>query len=76
MVFVGINAPTSQSFLNYVLLAIVYGSILLYRRKPLKVVLHASLRLPLLTIEFHLRNLYRTKILYAGVLLYTEAAHS
>lgn len=50
MVFVGINAPTSQSFLNYVLLAIVYGSILLYRRKPLKVVLHASLRLPLLTI--------------------------
>ncbi|KAL8026678.1 hypothetical protein ABFX02_14G044100 [Erythranthe guttata] len=32
----GINAPTSQSFLNYVLLALVYGSIMLYRRKPLK----------------------------------------
>lgn len=32
----GINAPTSQSFLNYVLLAIVYGAIMLYRRKPLK----------------------------------------
>ncbi|PQP93629.1 solute carrier family 35 member F1-like [Prunus yedoensis var. nudiflora] len=32
----GINAPTSQSFLNYVLLAIVYGAIMLYRWKPLK----------------------------------------
>ncbi|KAF8041323.1 hypothetical protein BT93_A0054 [Corymbia citriodora subsp. variegata] len=32
----GINAPTSQSFLNYVLLAIVYGSIALHRRQPLK----------------------------------------
>ncbi|ONI29184.1 hypothetical protein PRUPE_1G186000 [Prunus persica] len=32
----GIKAPTSQSFLNYVLLAIVYGAIMLYRRKPLK----------------------------------------
>ncbi|PSS35896.1 Solute carrier family 35 member like [Actinidia chinensis var. chinensis] len=32
----GINAPTSQSFLNYVLLALVYGSTLLYRRKALK----------------------------------------
>ncbi|KAL5578212.1 hypothetical protein UlMin_019911, partial [Ulmus minor] len=28
-----INASTAQSFLNYVLLAIVYGSIILYRRK-------------------------------------------
>ncbi|KAH6809186.1 solute carrier family 35 protein [Perilla frutescens var. frutescens] len=32
----GINAPTSQSFLNYVLLALVYGSIMLYRRQSLK----------------------------------------
>ncbi|KAH9727800.1 solute carrier family 35 protein [Citrus sinensis] len=32
----GINAPTSQSFFNYVLLAIVYGSLMLYRRQPLK----------------------------------------
>ncbi|KAL9269096.1 Solute carrier family 35 member F1-like protein [Drosera capensis] len=32
----GVNAPTSQSFANYVLLGLVYGSILLYRRKPLK----------------------------------------
>ncbi|KAL8483159.1 hypothetical protein ACS0TY_026007 [Phlomoides rotata] len=32
----GINAPTSQSLLNYVLLALVYGSIMLYRRQALK----------------------------------------
>ncbi|KAL9263745.1 Solute carrier family 35 member F1-like protein [Drosera capensis] len=32
----GVNAPTSQSFANYVLLALVYGSVVLYRRKPLK----------------------------------------
>ncbi|KAB5569654.1 hypothetical protein DKX38_003447 [Salix brachista] len=32
----GINAPTSQSFLNYVLLAIVYGIIMLYRKQALK----------------------------------------
>lgn len=43
VVFVGINAPTSQSFLNYVLLAIVYGAIMLYRRKPLKVVFCTSI---------------------------------
>ncbi|XP_051150059.1 uncharacterized protein LOC127264530 isoform X2 [Andrographis paniculata] len=32
----GINAPTSQSFVNYVLLALIYGSIMLYRRQALK----------------------------------------
>ncbi|AEE79902.1 unnamed protein product [Arabidopsis thaliana] len=32
----GINVPTSQCFLNYVLLAIVYGSIMLYRRSDIK----------------------------------------
>ncbi|PIA29707.1 hypothetical protein AQUCO_05800071v1 [Aquilegia coerulea] len=32
----GINAPTSQSFANYVLLAIVYGSVLIYRKEKLK----------------------------------------
>ncbi|XP_019054623.1 PREDICTED: solute carrier family 35 member F1-like [Nelumbo nucifera] len=32
----GIDAPTSQSFANYVLLAIVYGSILINRKKWLK----------------------------------------
>ncbi|KAE8714496.1 mediator of RNA polymerase II transcription subunit 28-like [Hibiscus syriacus] len=33
---IGINAPTSQSFLNYVLLAVVYGGVMLYRRQALK----------------------------------------
>ncbi|CAN6804199.1 unnamed protein product, partial [Brassica oleracea] len=32
----GINAPTSQSFLGYVLLAIVYGSIMLYLKSVIK----------------------------------------
>ncbi|TXG72892.1 hypothetical protein EZV62_001471 [Acer yangbiense] len=32
----GINAPTSQSFLNYVLLVIVYGSYMLYKKRSLK----------------------------------------
>ncbi|KAK0608937.1 hypothetical protein LWI29_038399 [Acer saccharum] len=32
----GINAPTSQSFLNYVLLVIVYGSYMLYKKRALK----------------------------------------
>uniref|UniRef100_A0A7N0UQ02 Solute carrier family 35 member F1 n=1 Tax=Kalanchoe fedtschenkoi TaxID=63787 RepID=A0A7N0UQ02_KALFE len=32
----GINAPTSQSFLNYVLLGVVYVSCMIYRRKALK----------------------------------------
>ncbi|CDP19272.1 unnamed protein product [Coffea canephora] len=32
----GINAPTSQSFLNYVLLGVIYGGVMIYRRKPLK----------------------------------------
>lgn len=31
----GINAPTAQSLLNYLLLALIYGSVLLVRRKPL-----------------------------------------
>ncbi|KAL6900696.1 hypothetical protein ACP4OV_005372 [Aristida adscensionis] len=31
----GINAPTSQSLLNYILLALVYGCVLIYRRQPL-----------------------------------------
>nr|CAB3481596.1 unnamed protein product [Digitaria exilis]CAB3483681.1 unnamed protein product [Digitaria exilis] len=31
----GINAPTSQSLLNYILLALVYGCVVLYRRQPL-----------------------------------------
>ncbi|CAH8269144.1 unnamed protein product [Arabidopsis lyrata] len=33
----GISAPTSQSFLGYVSLALVYGGIMLYRRSTIKV---------------------------------------
>ncbi|CAH8350045.1 unnamed protein product [Eruca vesicaria subsp. sativa] len=32
----GINVPTTQSFLSYMLLAIVYGGIMLYRRPTIK----------------------------------------
>ncbi|CAH8350049.1 unnamed protein product [Eruca vesicaria subsp. sativa] len=32
----GFNAPTTQSFLSYMLLAIVYGGIMLYRRQTIK----------------------------------------
>jgi len=47
----GINAPTSQSFLNYVLLAIVYGSIVLYRKKPLKAKWYYYIPLGLVDVE-------------------------
>ncbi|KAK4752430.1 hypothetical protein SAY87_021228 [Trapa incisa] len=47
----GINAPTSQSFLNYVLLAIVYGSIMLYRRKSLKAKWYSYAALGLVDVE-------------------------
>ncbi|GLJ09124.1 hypothetical protein SUGI_0102270 [Cryptomeria japonica] len=38
----GINVPTSQSFLNYVPLAIVFGSIVIHRGKGLRV-MHISI---------------------------------
>ncbi|WJX75074.1 hypothetical protein P8452_58643 [Trifolium repens] len=47
----GINAPTSQSLLNYVFLMIVYGSILLYRRKPLKAKWYYYILLGLVDVE-------------------------
>ncbi|XP_012568015.1 uncharacterized protein [Cicer arietinum] len=47
----GINAPTSQSFLNYVFLAVVYGGILLYRRKPLKAKWYYYILLGLVDVE-------------------------
>ncbi|KAJ7979071.1 Solute carrier family 35 member F1 [Quillaja saponaria] len=47
----GINAPTSQSFLNYVLLAIIYGSIMLYRRKALKAKWYYYILLGLVDVE-------------------------
>ncbi|GMP78331.1 hypothetical protein CsSME_00034284 [Camellia sinensis var. sinensis] len=47
----GINAPTSQTFLNYVFLAIVYGGILLYRRKALKAKWYYYILLGLVDVE-------------------------
>ncbi|XP_038705339.1 solute carrier family 35 member F1-like isoform X2 [Tripterygium wilfordii] len=47
----GINAPTSQSFLNYVLLAIVYGGIMLYRRQALKAKWYYYILLALVDVE-------------------------
>lgn len=47
----GINAPTSQSLLNYVLLALVYGGFLLYRRKPLQMNWYYYLLLSFIDVE-------------------------
>ncbi|XP_057958847.1 uncharacterized protein LOC131151604 [Malania oleifera] len=47
----GIDAPTSQSFLNYVLLAIVYGGMLLYRKKALKAKWYYYVILGLVDVE-------------------------
>ncbi|XP_077250656.1 uncharacterized protein LOC143890033 isoform X2 [Tasmannia lanceolata] len=47
----GINAPTSQSFLNYVLLAIVYGSILIHRKKALQIKWYYYFMLAIVDVE-------------------------
>ncbi|KAI3977801.1 hypothetical protein MKX01_040546 [Papaver californicum] len=47
----GINAPTSQSFANYVLLAIVYGSIRIYQKKKLQTKWYYYLLLALFDVE-------------------------
>ncbi|KAL3829234.1 hypothetical protein ACJIZ3_018036 [Penstemon smallii] len=47
----GINAPTSQSFLNYVLLALFYGCIMLYRRQALKAKWYYYVLLGLVDVE-------------------------
>ncbi|KAI4334763.1 hypothetical protein L6164_013475 [Bauhinia variegata] len=47
----GINAPTSQSFLNYLLLAIVYGSILANRGQALKAKWYYYILLGLVDVE-------------------------
>ncbi|KAE8806915.1 solute carrier family 35 member F1-like [Hordeum vulgare] len=47
----GINAPTSQSLLNYILLALVYGGILLYRRQPLTTKWYYYLILGIIDVE-------------------------
>ncbi|KAF3780664.1 Solute carrier family 35 member F1 [Nymphaea thermarum] len=47
----GINAPTSQSFLNYALLAIVYGSVVLLRKKGLRAKWYYYILLALVDVE-------------------------
>ncbi|GAB4857149.1 hypothetical protein Ancab_040515 [Ancistrocladus abbreviatus] len=47
----GVNAPTSQSFLNYVLLALVYGAVIIWRRKPLKAKWYYYILLGLVDVE-------------------------
>ncbi|KAK1295104.1 hypothetical protein QJS10_CPA16g00157 [Acorus calamus] len=47
----GINAPTSQSFLNYVLLAILYGCWMIYRRRALQMKWYYYLLLSLIDVE-------------------------
>ncbi|MBA0599780.1 hypothetical protein Gorai_005986 [Gossypium raimondii] len=47
----GINAPTSQSFLNYALLTVVYGSVMLYKRQALKAKWYYYVVLGLVDVE-------------------------
>lgn len=47
----GIDAPTAQSFLNYILLAIVYGSVLLYRGKEIQISWYWYLLLAFFDVE-------------------------
>ncbi|XP_051179747.1 uncharacterized protein [Lolium perenne] len=47
----GINMPTSQSLLNYMLLGVVYGGILICRRKPLQMKWYYYLILGFVDVE-------------------------
>uniref|UniRef100_A0A0E0M3B0 Solute carrier family 35 member F1-like n=1 Tax=Oryza punctata TaxID=4537 RepID=A0A0E0M3B0_ORYPU len=47
----GVNAPTSQSLLNYVLLALVYGGILIYRRQQMTIKWYYFLILGIVDVE-------------------------
>ncbi|XP_019093802.1 PREDICTED: solute carrier family 35 member F1-like isoform X4 [Camelina sativa] len=47
----GINAPTTQSFMGYLSLAIVYGGIMLYRRPGIKVKWYHCLLLAFVDVE-------------------------
>ncbi|CAA6667807.1 unnamed protein product [Spirodela intermedia] len=47
----GVDAPTSQSFLNYVLLAVIYGSVMLYRKRGLQMKWYYYLILATIDVE-------------------------
>ncbi|WOL03655.1 solute carrier family 35 member F1-like isoform X1 [Canna indica] len=47
----GVNAPTSQSFLNYLLLAIFYGALFIHRKRPLQIKWYYYLMLAVVDVE-------------------------
>ncbi|CAD6226756.1 unnamed protein product [Miscanthus lutarioriparius] len=47
----GVNAPTSQSLLNYILLALVYGGTLLYKRQHMTIKWYYYLILGIVDVE-------------------------
>ncbi|XP_062198892.1 uncharacterized protein LOC133901562 [Phragmites australis] len=47
----GVNAPTSQSLLNYILLALVYGGTLIYKRRHLTINWYYYLILGIVDVE-------------------------
>lgn len=47
----GIDAPTAQSLFNYILLALVYGSLLIYRGKRIQISWYIYLLLAFLDVE-------------------------
>lgn len=47
----GVNAPTSQSLLNYVLLALVYGGVLIYKKQSVKIKWYYYLILAIIDVE-------------------------
>ncbi|KAG2636153.1 solute carrier family 35 member F1-like [Panicum virgatum] len=47
----GVNAPTSQSLLNYILLALVYGGTLIYKRQQLTIKWYYYLLLGIIDVE-------------------------
>ncbi|XP_062194059.1 uncharacterized protein LOC133897362 [Phragmites australis] len=47
----GVNAPTSQSLLNYILLALVYGGTLIYKRRHLTIKWYYYLILGIIDVE-------------------------
>ncbi|OEL30996.1 Solute carrier family 35 member F1 [Dichanthelium oligosanthes] len=47
----GVNAPTSQSLLNYILLALVYGGTLIYKRRHLTIKWYYYLLLGIIDVE-------------------------
>lgn len=47
----GVSLPTTQSFINYILLAAVYGSILVYSKRPLQNAWYKYAALAVLDVE-------------------------